>query len=66
LALFITGHILEWGGYIAQAGGGAAIQPASVFDAIRIVVGPIPMAVLVTAAVVIQFYPLDKKARTGV
>ena len=63
LALFVTGHILEWGGYIAQAGGGAAIQPASVFYAIRIVVGPIPMVVLIAAAVVIQFYPLDKKER---
>jgi len=61
LALFVTGHVLERGGYIAQAGG--AIQPPSVFYAIRIVVGPIPMAVLIAAAVVIQFYPLDGKER---
>ena len=61
LALFVTGHILEWGGYIAIAGGGA-IQPPEVFYAIRIIIGPIPIAVLLGAAVLINFYPLDKKA----
>jgi len=59
-ALFIAGHILEWGGYIAQAGG-AAIQPSTVFYAIRIIIGPIPIVALLAAAVVIQFYPLDRK-----
>ena len=61
LGLFITGQILQWGGYISQAGEGTAIQPPSVFDAIRIIIGPIPIVILIAAIVVMQFYPLDKK-----
>jgi len=61
LALFISGHILELGGYISQAGGGTVVQPPSVFGAIRVIIGPIPAVVLIAAILVIQFYPLDKK-----
>ena len=61
LALFISGQILELGGYISQTGESAVVQPSSVFSAIRAIIGPIPMVVLVAAIVVIQFYPLDKK-----
>jgi len=61
LALFVSGHILTLGGYISQAGEGTAVQPPSVFNAIRAIIGPLPMVVLIAAIVVIQFYPLDKK-----
>jgi len=61
VALFVAGQILELGGYIAQAGEGAAVQPDSVFNAIRVIIGPIPIVVLLAAIVVIQFYPLDRK-----
>jgi GPH family glycoside/pentoside/hexuronide:cation symporter len=61
LAIFVTGQILEVGGYVSQAGEGAAIQPPSVFNAIRLVIGPIPIVVFIAAIVVIQFYPLDRK-----
>ena len=61
LALFVSGQILELGGYISQAGDAAAVQPPSVFGAIRTIIGPIPMMILIAAIVVIQFYPLDKK-----
>jgi len=63
LAIFIAGQILEWSGYIAQAGGTAAVQPPEVFNAIRIIIGPIPIAIFIAAIIVIQFYPLDSKAR---
>jgi GPH family glycoside/pentoside/hexuronide:cation symporter len=61
LALFVSGHILQLGGYISQAGEGTVVQPPTVFGAIRTIIGPIPMVVLVAAILVIQFYPLDKK-----
>jgi len=61
LALFVSGHILTLGGYISQAGEGTVVQPPSVFGAIRTIIGPLPMVVLLAAIVVIQFYPLDKK-----
>ena len=61
IALFTAGQILELGGYISQAGESAAVQPSSVFGAIRTIIGPIPIVILIAAIVVIQFYPLDKK-----
>ena len=60
LALFITGLILQGGGYISTAGEGA-VQPETVFNAIRIAIGPIPAVVFIAAIVVIQFYPLDSR-----
>ena len=60
LAIFITGLVLEAGGYIAIAGEGAQ-QPASVFNAIRIIIGPLPAVVLIGAIVMIGFYPLSEK-----
>jgi len=62
VAIFTAGRILETGGYISQsAGQGTAAQPPSVFDAIRLIIGPIPIVILAAAIVVMQFYPLDKK-----
>jgi len=61
LALFVSGHILALGGYISQTGERTAVQPPTVFGAIRTLIGPIPAVVLLAAIVVIQFYPLDKK-----
>jgi GPH family glycoside/pentoside/hexuronide:cation symporter len=63
LALFISGWILELGGYISQAGDAAAVQPHSVLGAIRTIIGPIPMVILVAAIVVVQFYPLERPNR---
>jgi GPH family glycoside/pentoside/hexuronide:cation symporter len=60
LALFITGLILEAGGYISTAGEGAN-QPDSVFNSIRIIIGPIPAVVLIGAIIMIAFYPLNEK-----
>jgi len=65
IAIFVAGQILQLGGYISQAGEGTVEQPAAVFNAIRLIVGPIPMVVLLAAIVVINFYPLDKKEFRG-
>jgi GPH family glycoside/pentoside/hexuronide:cation symporter len=61
LAIFVSGQILELGGYVSQAGKVATVQPASVFGAIRIIIGPIPVVILLAAIVVVQCYPLEKK-----
>ena len=60
LALFIAGLVLQMGGYISNAGEGAA-QPTTVNTAIRIIIGPLPAIVLVGAIVMISFYPLNEK-----
>jgi len=61
LAIFVSGQVLQWGGYISQAGEGSVVQPESVPVAVRLVIGPIPMVVLVAAIFVMQFYILDRK-----
>ena len=63
LAIFISGLILQAGGYISQAGEGA-VQPASVFNTIRIIIGPLPAVVLIGAIVLIAFYPLNEKTHS--
>jgi GPH family glycoside/pentoside/hexuronide:cation symporter len=59
LALFVSGQILDAGGYVSQSGE-AAVQPPTVINAIRLILGPLPMVVLLAAFAVIFFYPLDK------
>jgi GPH family glycoside/pentoside/hexuronide:cation symporter len=61
LAIFVSGQILELGGYIPQTGTSSVTQPPSVFFAVRLIIGPIPIAALAAAFLLIQFYPLDKK-----
>ncbi|MDR1903099.1 MAG: MFS transporter [Treponema sp.] len=56
LAVFISGLILDLGGYIADA-----VQSSGAITAIRIIVGPLPAIILAGALIVIQFYPLDEK-----
>jgi GPH family glycoside/pentoside/hexuronide:cation symporter len=67
VAIFVSGQILDFGGYVSLAGQGAVSQPPSVFGAIRTIIGPIPMVVFLAAISVMMFYPLDRKEyRTGV
>lgn len=56
LSIFISGLVLSWGGYAA-----GAVQSETAKTAIRLLVGPIPIVVLVAAIILIQFYPLDEK-----
>ena len=57
LAALLSGMILQAGGYIADA-----VQPEAALLAIRLIIGPIPAAVFVAAALLIRLYPLDEKA----
>ena len=59
LAIFVAGLILEWGGYISHAGEAEITQPASVFNAIRVIIGPIPIVILIAAIFVVNRYPED-------
>ena len=61
IAIFLAGQILNLGGYISHAGEASMEQPESVFNAIRIIIGPIPILILIAAIVMVNFYPLDKK-----
>jgi GPH family glycoside/pentoside/hexuronide:cation symporter len=57
LAVFLSGLILNIGGYAA----GAEQGPGAIL-AIRLLIGPIPAAIFIAALVLIQTYPLDEAA----
>jgi GPH family glycoside/pentoside/hexuronide:cation symporter len=56
LAIFLSGQILNAGGYVANA-----VQGPGARLAIRIIIGPLPALILLGAMALIQFYPLDEK-----
>jgi GPH family glycoside/pentoside/hexuronide:cation symporter len=57
LSVFISGLILSAGGYVANQ-----VQSESAIRAIKLIIGPIPAAVLLAAAVLINGYTLDEGA----
>lgn len=62
LAIFLTGVILDLARYVPNV----ASQSESAIQAIRLIVGPIPAAVLIAAIVLVQFYPIDEKAYAAI
>ncbi|MDR0599614.1 MAG: MFS transporter [Treponema sp.] len=56
LAVFLSGQILDWGGYRANA-----VQGEGAKLAIRLLIGPIPALIFLGALILVQFYPLDEK-----
>jgi GPH family glycoside/pentoside/hexuronide:cation symporter len=56
LAGLISGVILSAGGYIVDA-----VQSEPALLAIRLIIGPIPAAILVAGIILMHFYPLDEK-----
>jgi GPH family glycoside/pentoside/hexuronide:cation symporter len=56
LSVFVSGLILNWGGYVAKA-----VQGPKALLAIRLIIGPIPAVIFLGAFVLMRFYPLDEK-----
>ena len=56
LAIGLSGLILSWNGYIADA----VQSPAAIF-AIRLLIGPLPAIVFALAVVILGFYPISEK-----
>jgi GPH family glycoside/pentoside/hexuronide:cation symporter len=57
LAVFLSGLILSWGGYVADT-----IQSEESLWAIRVLIGPLPAFIFIAALFLIQAYPLDEKS----
>jgi GPH family glycoside/pentoside/hexuronide:cation symporter len=57
LSIFISGLILNWGGYVANT-----VQIPSAKLAIRLIIGPIPAFIFICATILVQSYPLDEKS----
>jgi GPH family glycoside/pentoside/hexuronide:cation symporter len=56
LSVFVSGLILNAGGYAAKA-----VQGPEAKLAIRLIMGPIPAVIFLCALILVQFYPLDEK-----
>jgi GPH family glycoside/pentoside/hexuronide:cation symporter len=55
--LFLVGLALEQSGFVSEA----AQQPALALLAIRILIGPVPMVLLLSAIVLAYFYPINRQ-----
>ncbi len=56
--LFLVGLALEESGFVSEA----AQQPDSALLAIRILIGPVPMVLLLVAIALAYFYPINRQA----
>jgi len=57
LAIGLSGLILSWNGYVADA-----VQSPAAILAIRLLIGPIPAIVFIFAVILLSFYPITEKA----
>ncbi len=62
LAIFLTSRVLEWSGYISSTGDRAAdiAQPESALWMIRLIMGPIPAALILAGVICALFYPITR------
>jgi len=60
IGLFLVGLVLQSAGFISSTSEVAPIQPNTALWAIRLVVGPLPMAFLIIACILAYYYPITK------
>jgi GPH family glycoside/pentoside/hexuronide:cation symporter len=63
IGLFLVGQTLQYSGFIE---GGAIEQPESALWAIRLLVGPIPLVVLLLGLVLAYFYPISREVHAEI
>jgi GPH family glycoside/pentoside/hexuronide:cation symporter len=56
LSMFLSGQILSLGGYVPRA-----VQGPGARLAIRLIIGPIPALIFLSAFILMRFYPLDER-----
>lgn len=67
LGLFIVGWVLQESGFLETiAGQPQPIQPDSALWAIRVLVGPAPLVVLIIGLVLAYFYPITKEVHAEI
>lgn len=62
ISIFMTSRILEWSGYVPSTGGDTnpITQPDSALQMIRLIMGPIPAALILAGVVCAMFYPISR------
>ncbi len=67
IGLFLVGQVLDRSGFLPTTPGQAPpIQPASALWAIRVLVGPAPLIVLLIGLVLAYFYPITKEVHAEI
>lgn len=67
IGLFLVGWVLQQAGFLSTTAGQAEpIQPASALWAIRVLVGPAPLVVLLIGLVLAYFYPITKEVHAEI
>ncbi len=67
IGLFLVGWVLQQSGFLSTtAGQTEPIQPASALWAIRVLVGPAPLVVLIIGLVLAYFYPITKEVHAEI
>ncbi|MCY7278860.1 MAG: MFS transporter [Phormidesmis sp. CAN_BIN44] len=67
IGLFLVGWVLQQSGFLSTtAGQTEPIQPASALWAIRVLVGPAPLVVLLIGLVLAYFYPITKEVHAEI
>ncbi len=67
IGLFLVGWVLQQSGFLKTLAGEAeSIQPASALWAIRVLVGPAPLVVLIIGLILAYFYPITKEVHAEI
>ncbi|MEM6423558.1 MAG: MFS transporter [Cyanobacteria bacterium P01_H01_bin.119] len=67
LAVFITGRILDWAGFIPSvAGEPSPVQPDSALWAIRMIMGPLPVITLLLGLLFAYWYPISREVHAEI
>ncbi|MEO0489701.1 MAG: MFS transporter, partial [Cyanobacteria bacterium J06659_2] len=67
LAVFITGRVLDWAGFMPSVAGAAApVQPDSALWAIRLIMGPLPVVTLLLGLLFAYWYPISREVHAEI
>ena len=67
IGLFLVTQVLQQSGFLKNFAGEAdPIQPASALWAIRVLVGPVPLVILLVGLVLAYFYPITKEVHAEI
>ena len=67
IGLFLVTQVLQQSGFLKNFAGEAdPIQPDSALWAIRVLVGPIPLVILLVGLVLAYFYPITKEVHAEI
>lgn len=61
LAIFLVGQTLDMAGYITpEPGATSTVQPESALAALRLIIGPVPVVILLLGMVLVYYYPITR------